>query len=370
MLYWWMRSWLPVAERIEDAAAADSRVFLTARIAFAAVTSFLAALVLGPAAIRWLRRQRVGERIDSASSRLNELHAGKKDTPTMGGLFLVAAIVASTALWADLENRYVQIGLFVAVSFAILGGADDWVKLRTRKRGLSARAKLIGQILLGVAAATMLYLVQRTSPRGTDLVCPTGPTIVTLGVLAIGWGAFVMVGSSNGVNLTDGLDGLAAGCLVFAGAAVAALAYLAGNRVMADYLSVPHFIGGGELAVLTSASVGACLGFLWFNGHPADVFMGDIGSLPLGALLSYVALAVKQELLLIVIGGVFVVETLSVIVQVSGYRLTGRRLLACSPLHHHFQFRGMPETKIVVRFWIVAALLAIAGLGSLKLRSL
>ena len=367
MLFWWLQRAAPLAGPAQEAAG-DSRVFLTARIALAALTSFVAAVALGPFAIRWLKHQKVGERIDSASSRLNELHASKKDTPTMGGVFVVAAIVASTLLWADLGNRYVQIGLFIAVTFGILGAADDWVKLRTRQRGLSARGKLIGQIILAAVASTGLYLIQRGLPLGAEVLLPFGTVTVPLGACVIAWGAFVMVGSSNGVNLTDGLDGLATGCLVFAGAAVAGLAYVAGNRVMSDYLGAPYFAGSGELAVLTSALVGASLGFLWFNSHPAEIFMGDAGSLPLGALLSYVALAVKQELLLVVIGGVFVAETLSVILQIGGYKLTGRRLLACSPLHHHFQFRGMPETKIVVRFWIVAALLAIAGLASLKVR--
>jgi phospho-N-acetylmuramoyl-pentapeptide-transferase len=367
MLYWWLQQWTP-----EPGATGtgDSRVFLTARIAFAALTSFIAALALGPLAIRWLKRQGIGERIDSASGRLNELHAAKRDTPTMGGVFIVTAIVLSSLLWADLTNSLVLCGLILGTALMLWGGVDDWVKLRTRTRGLTARQKLAGQIVMGVAAAIALRSLSPLlpTPLAGAIVSPFSDHALALGPLFVAWAAFVMVGSSNGVNLTDGLDGLAAGCLVFSGAALSALAYAAGNRVMSDYLHVPHVIGAGELAVMTSALVGACLGFLWFNGHPAQVFMGDAGSLPLGALLGYVALAIKQELLLALIGGVFVIETLSVILQIGIYRVTGRRILACSPLHHHFQFRGIPESRIVLRFWIVAALLAIAGLATLRLR--
>lgn len=368
MVVWLLDRFSPIAARLEQTTAGDSRIYLTARIALAALTSFLAAVLLGPFVIRWLRRQKLGERIDSASDRLNELHALKKDTPTMGGVFMAAAITTATLLWADLENSYVWMGLLLTLGFGALGSFDDWVKLTTRKRGLSARAKLAVQGLLAAVATACLYAAVEAHSSGAEIIWPIGNVSLSLGFLFIPWGVVVIVGSSNGVNLTDGLDGLAAGCLVFAGVALAGLAYVAGNHVLADYLAVPHRVGAGELAVLASALVGAALGFLWFNAHPAEVFMGDAGSLPLGALLGYLALAIKQEALLIVIGGVFVAETVSVILQVACFKLTGRRVLACSPLHHHFQFRGVPEAKIVVRFWIVAALLAIAGLASLKVR--
>lgn len=367
MLYWWLQRWTSETDAL---GAGDSRVFLTARIALAALTSFVAALVLGPAAIRWLQRQGIGEKIDSASGRLNELHATKRNTPTMGGVFIIAAIVLSSLLWCDLTNLPVLVGLMLGSALMVWGAMDDWIKLRTRSRGMSARKKLAGQVILCAAAAIANRSLSplSSSPLAESIVGPLGDLLIGLGPFFIAWAAFVMVGSSNGVNLTDGLDGLAAGCLVFAGAALSALAYSAGNRVISDYLHVPHVTGAGELAVMTSALVGACLGFLWFNGHPAQVFMGDAGSLPLGALIGYVALAIKQELLLIVIGGVFVIEVLSVILQIGIYRVTGRRILACSPLHHHFQFRGVPESRIVVRFWIIAALLAITGLATLRLR--
>jgi len=271
-------------------------------------------------------------------------------------------------MWGDLTVPYVQIGLFVAISFCSLGAADDWIKLSTARRGLTVRQKFIGQWALAVIAAGWLYFVQKDRPMGTDLYWPLGGFTVPLGAAFIGWGAFVLVGSSNGVNLTDGLDGLAGGCMIFSGAAFVGLSYLAGHRVLAEYLSIPFMPGSGELAILLGALVGAVLGFLWFNCHPAQVFMGDAGSLPLGALLGYAALVTRNEVLLVIIGGVFVVETLSVMAQVFWFRRTGQRLIACSPLHNHFLFRGHDEHKLVVRFWIMAALLALAALASLKIR--
>lgn len=354
-----------LAETIDARAAGDSRVFLTARTALAAVTSFIAAVALGPLVIRWLKAN-FRERIASASDRLNELHAHKGQTPTMGGLFIVAAIAAAVLLWGDLRSVYVQIALFVAVAFGMLGAADDWTKLRTTRRGLTARQKLGVQTVLALIAAGWLYLEQVSQPGGTDLVFPFGGAALPLGAGFVVWAVFVLVGSSNGVNLTDGLDGLASGCLIFAGSAFTALAYLAGHSRLAEYLGIPYIAGSGELAVVMGALVGAMLGFLWYNCHPAQVFMGDTGSLPLGALLGLAALVTRQELLLIIVGGVFVAETLSVLLQVGWFKLTGRRIIACSPLHNHFLFRGLHEHKIVVRFWIGSALLALIAVASLK----
>ncbi|MGH7127359.1 MAG: phospho-N-acetylmuramoyl-pentapeptide-transferase, partial [Planctomycetaceae bacterium] len=345
----------------------DSRGVLTARIALASVTSFLLALALGPLAIRWLKG-RFRERIDSASQQLNALHASKSDTPTMGGLFVVGAVALATLLWGDLGNRYVQLGLIAAVGFGSLGAVDDWIKLSTRRNGLSVRQKLAGQIALSLIIAALLYVEHRDTPQGLELLWPIGGGGVWLGAGFIAWGLVVLVGSSNAVNLTDGLDGLAGGCTVFAGSAFVALAYLAGHHDIAEYLSVPFMPGCGELAVVLAALVGAMLGFLWFNCHPAQVFMGDAGSLPVGALLALGALATRQEALLVIVGGVFVLETFSVILQVGWFRMTGRRLIACSPLHNHFLFRGQQEFKIVVRFWIGSALLAIIAVASLKIR--
>lgn len=367
MFPWLLQSLSPLAERMELHAAGDSRIYLTARIALAAVTSFLAAILLGPRAINWLKT-RCRERIDSASPTLNKLHAGKKDTPTMGGVFLMAAVVIASLLWADLSNDYVQLGILITLGFTLLGAWDDWIKLSTARRGLSVKQKLAVQTVLALVTAAALYGKQSLMPQGTDLVSPLGHWALPMGLWFIPWGALVIVSTSNGVNLTDGLDGLATGCSVFCGLAFVALAYLAGHHVLADYLSIPFMSGAGEIGVIVAALVGAMLGFLWFNCYPAQVFMGDAGSLPIGALLGMAALVTRQEVLLVIIGGVFVIETLSVIVQIGWYKLTGVRLIACSPLHNHFVIRGHHEIKVVTRFWIGSAVLAILGMVSLKIQ--
>jgi phospho-N-acetylmuramoyl-pentapeptide-transferase len=286
----------------------------------------------------------------------------------MGGLFILAAIVLNLLLFGDLENTSVHLALFLLLSFGTVGAIDDWIKLSTQRRGLSARCKLALQTVLAVAAGAWLYAAGPVHPAAQALLWPLGGGRLELGAAFIAWSALVIVGSSNGVNLTDGLDGLASGCLAFAGCAFAALAYIAGHQQLSGYLQTPFVPGAGELAVVLGAMVGAVLGFLWFNCHPAQVFMGDTGSLPLGALLALGALVTRQELLLIVVGGVFVVETLSVIVQVGCYKLLGRRVIACSPLHNHFVLQGHSEIKIVTRFWIGSALLAILGVASLQIR--
>lgn len=367
MLYWLLQHLAPLGEHVDLHATGDSRVYLTARAALASVTAFLAAILGGPAAIRWLKG-RFRERIDSASEKLNEIQKGKSATPTMGGLFLMGAVVLSTLLWCDLSNRYVQLGLFAAIAFGALGAYDDWIKLSTRRNGLSVRQKFLAQVVVAAAMGFVLYGEHLHKPYGLKLVWPIGNGTLALGVGFILWSTFVTVGTSNAVNLTDGLDGLATGCTIFAGSAFVALTYLAGHKVMAEYLSIPHVSGCGELSIVMGSLVGAMLGFLWFNCHPAQVFMGDTGSLPIGALLALAALATRQEVLLVIVGGVFVIETLSVILQVGWFKATGRRLIACSPLHNHFLFRGDHEIKIVVRFWIGSALLAIIGVASLKIR--
>jgi phospho-N-acetylmuramoyl-pentapeptide-transferase len=363
MLYWLFQQ----QHMFDRVAAGDSAVYLTARTALAAVTAFVLSWGFGPIAIAWLKA-RFRERIDSASARLNELHAAKNATPTMGGLFIVAAIVLSALLFGDLSSPFVQQAICLVVTCGSLGAVDDWIKIRTAKRGLTARQKFLGQMAIASGVAAWLYVVQWNKLYGVDLIVPFGGWALALGMWFIPWGTLVIVGSSNGVNLTDGLDGLAGGCLVFAGAAMCGLCYLAGHRVMAEYLSIPYIAGAGELCILFGTLVGAMLGFLWYNCYPAEVFMGDTGSLPAGALLGYGALIARQELLLLLIGGVFVIETLSVILQVGWFRWTGRRLIACSPLHNHYLFRGDHEIKIVVRFWIGSALLALLAVASLKIR--
>ncbi|RMG34460.1 MAG: phospho-N-acetylmuramoyl-pentapeptide-transferase [Planctomycetota bacterium] len=367
MLVWLLKTWEPLREYVGGISAGDSPILLTLRIALASVTSFLAALLLGPVAIGFLRR-RFPERVRSASSTLNALHEHKNDTPTMGGIFVVASVFVATIFWGNWENRFVLLSTCVVGSYGVLGVIDDAVKLRTERRGLSVRQKFLGQLAMALFWSVLLYFEQQRQPLGLALVWPVGNVVWPLGLLFIGWSVLLIVATANAVNLTDGMDGLAAGCTVTSAAAYTVLCYLAGHRVLAEYLAIPYIPGSGEMAVVLGALAGAMLGFLWFNAHPADVFLGDAGSLPIGAMLAVAALTIHQELLLPVIGGVFVAETLSVILQVASFRLTGRRIFACSPLHHHFLFRGLPETKIVVRFWIVSAVLAVAGLASLKVR--
>jgi phospho-N-acetylmuramoyl-pentapeptide-transferase len=366
MFLWFVQYFGPLLEQLESRTTGDSRVYLTARTAAASVSAFLLALVLGPVVIRLLKT-RFRERIHSDSERLNELQADKNETPTMGGVFVMAAVLFSSIVWADLSSGYVLVGIFVLVSLTGLGALDDWIKLTTARKGLTVTQKLSGQLFVAAIAVVLIWLEQKTQSQGTSLVWPLGNVAFSLGPWFIAWGILVLVGTSNAVNLTDGLDGLATGCTIFAGSAFVALTYLCGHRVMADYLMIPHIIGAGELTIILGALVGAMLGFLWFNCYPAQVFMGDAGSLPIGGLLAVSALVIRQEALLVIVGGIFVLETLSVILQVGWFRFTGRRLIRCSPLHNHFLFRGDHEIKIVTRFWIGSALLAIVGIASLKL---
>ena len=366
MLVWLLHRFSPLLEKMEVLSSGDSRVFLTARIALASVTSFVTAILLGPFAIRWLKG-RFRERIDSNSKRLNQLQAKKQSTPTMGGLFIVAAIILSSLIWGDLENRYLQLGILTAFTFGLLGAIDDCVKLKTSRNGITVLQKLGTQIVLSLLIGTLLYFKCQQQPGGPIFYWPFGNFSLYLGGGFILWAALVIVGTSNAVNLTDGLDGLASGCTIFTGASFVALTYLAGHIILAEYLSIPYIAGCGELGIAMGSMVGAVLGFLWFNCYPAQVFMGDTGALPIGALLALSALITHQEILLVIIGGVFVIETLSVIVQLGWHRLTGHRIIECSPLHNHYLICGHHEMKIVVRFWISSALLAILGITSLKI---
>ena len=367
MLIWLLDQFGPLLERLEFYSTGDSRVFLTARTALASLTAFLIAILLGPLAIRWLNN-RFREPIKSDSEKLNELQSAKQDTPTMGGLFVVGAILLAVLAWGDLSSRFVQLALFSATAFAALGAYDDWTKLTSKKNGLKAKQKLLAQILISSIVLPLLYLECREIEGATSLLSPIGSYSIQLGVGFIFWGILVLVGSSNAVNLTDGLDGLASGCLIMCGATFVALTYLAGHKVLAGYLSIPFIPGCGELAIVMGALVGAVMGFLWFNCYPAQVFMGDTGSLSLGSLIGLAALTARQEALLVIAGGIFVIETLSVIMQVGWYKISKKRLIACSPLHNHYLFKGQHEIKIVTRFWIAAALLAILALASLKIR--
>jgi phospho-N-acetylmuramoyl-pentapeptide-transferase len=339
---------------------------ITFRAALAAMVSFVLALALGPRVIAWLRA-RFREPIVSDSPHLAELHRHKHSTPTMGGLFVVAGLVAGLLVFGELANRYVQAALVAAIGLGTVGTIDDLAKLRSGKKGISPRAKLAGQVLVAAAVAVLIYRHQTALPGDFPLRVPMTGAAWPLGAWFIPLAVLVIVGSSNAVNLSDGLDGLAAGCLLFGAGAMGVLVYVAGHAELAEYLHVPGIAGVGELTVLAAAMIGGVLGFLWFNCHPAQVFLGDTGSLPLGGLLGLLAVACRQEMLLVVIGGVFVAEAASVIVQVGYYKWRRKRIFRCAPLHHHFQFQGWPESRIVVRFWIASALCALVGLATLKL---
>ncbi|MBU4400715.1 MAG: phospho-N-acetylmuramoyl-pentapeptide-transferase [Planctomycetes bacterium] len=339
---------------------------ITPRAALAAGVSFLAAVLLGPRWIAWLNG-RFREPIKSDSPDIARLHRGKQSTPTMGGLFVVAAMLVAVLLFGDLNNIYLWPTLFAVVGLTLVGIVDDTVKIRSEKKGISARWKLAAQLAVAAVSAVWLYHLQASVHDGLLLHVPLAGTPISLGWWFVPLAVLAIVGSSNAVNLADGLDGLAGGCLLAAAAAMTGLVYAAGHAEWAAYLGVPRIPQAGEMTVLAGAMIGGVLGFLWFNCHPAQVFLGNTGSLPLGGLLGVLAVIARQELLLVVIAGVFVVEALSVIVQVGYFKWRRRRLLRCAPLHHHFQLLGWAENKIVVRFWIAAALCALLGTASLKL---
>lgn len=334
------------------------------RAALAATASFVLALIYGARMIAWLRA-RYREPIKSASADVERLHQAKAATPTMGGLFIVAGLLGATVVFADLGNPYVLVAVLLTVALAALGACDDLVKLTTKAKGIRARTKLAAQCGIALVAGLLLHQLHSAVPQGLELSIGLGNAI-NLGWWFVPLAALVIVSTSNAVNLADGLDGLAAGCLLSATLAVAALAYASGHVGWAEHLGIRYVAGAGEMAVVGAGLVGALLGFLWFNCHPASVFMGDTGSLPLGGLLGLMALVARQEVLLVVVAGVFVAEAASVIVQVASYRLRKRRVFRCAPVHHHFQLLGWPEDKIVVRFWIAGALCAVAALAVLK----
>lgn len=342
--------------------------YITFRAAMAAMTAFLASLILGPAIINFLKQLKIGENIRKQdSAKLYELHSKKQDTPTMGGIMILAAIFIAVGLWADLTNKYIIIAGFVTLWLGLTGFLDDYLKhIRKCSRGLSACAKFTSQIILGLILGYILFFDPHHS---TTLDVPFLKDVtLKLGFFYIFFVVIVITGASNAVNLTDGLDGLAIGVTVMVALALAVLSYVSGNIKFSNYLFIPYIAGSGELTVFCSAILGAGLGFLWFNCYPASVFMGDVGSLSLGGALGAVALLIKKELLLVILGGIFVIEALSVIIQVLSFRLTRRRIFKIAPIHHHFQFLGWPESKVIVRFWILAGMLAVFTIITLKIR--
>jgi phospho-N-acetylmuramoyl-pentapeptide-transferase len=341
--------------------------YITFRGAMAIVTALLLSWFLGPAFIRALRRMSVGQNIREVGP---QAHLVKAGTPTMGGLLILFSVIVPTLLWTTLDNPYIWIVILVTLAFGLIGFLDDYLKVKNRRNlGLNARAKLILQILAAAAMGIALLVLPKEYGFDSTLTFPfIKRLLLHLGPLYIPFVVVVLVGASNAVNLTDGLDGLAIGCTIVAAATYAVFTYVAGNRVIAGYLQVSYVPGVGEVAVFCSALVGASLGFLWFNSHPAEVFMGDVGSLSLGAAIGSVAVLAKQEILLAVVGGVFVLEALSVIIQVASFKLRGKRVFRMAPLHHHFELSGWAEPKVIVRFWILSILFALLSLSTLKLR--
>lgn len=340
--------------------------YITTRAIFAALTAFVLAIFLGPDVIAYLRRYKVGQMVRDDGP---QTHLVKAGTPTMGGVLIIGAILVSALLWADLANRYIWTVLFVMLGFAAVGFVDDYRKLVLKNtKGLPARWKYLWQSVFGLGVALYLYFTSSSSGELTLLI-----PFIKHANLYLGWGFIILtylvvVGSSNAVNLTDGLDGLAILPIVLVAAALGVFAYLTGNIKNAEYLLIPYIPGVGEITIICSSIVGAGLGFLWFNAYPAEVFMGDVGSLSLGAILGIIAVVVRQELVLFLMGGLFVAETVSVIMQVGYFKMTGKRIFRMAPLHHHFELKGWPESKVIVRFWIVTVILVLCGLSTLKLR--
>ncbi|MEK6742382.1 MAG: phospho-N-acetylmuramoyl-pentapeptide-transferase [Nitrospirota bacterium] len=340
--------------------------YLTFRTAGAVITALLVSFLLGPWIIRRLRALKVGQQVRDDGP---QTHLTKQGTPTMGGLLIVAAITLSVLLWSDLTNRYVWVVLFATLAFGGIGLWDDYLKVvKKRSTGLRAVEKFGLQIAASLVIGLFLHFFSG-DPEAARLSVPfMKRLIIDLGWFAIPFTVVVIVGSSNAVNLTDGLDGLAAGLVGIAATANAVIVYVSGNRILADYLKIPYIPGSGELVIVCGALLGASLGFLWYNAHPAEVFMGDVGSLSLGGALGTLAVVTKHELILVVTGGIFVAEAVSVMLQVASYKLTGKRIFKMAPIHHHFEQIGWPESKVIIRFWIVGIILALVSLSSLKLR--
>lgn len=340
--------------------------YLTLRGILGVITALLIALWVGPKMIKKLSHYQIGQSVRDDGPKS---HLSKAGTPTMGGALIIVAVVVSTLLWGDLANRYLWITLFVTLSFGMIGWVDDYRKVvEKNSKGLTAKEKYFWQSVCGLLAAVLLY-ASASLPQETNLIVPVFKDIVIeLGPFFILLTYLVIVGTSNAVNLTDGLDGLAIMPTVLVAGALGIFAYASGNSVFANYLHIPYLPGTGELIVFCGALLGAGLGFLWFNTYPAQVFMGDVGALALGAALGVVAVIVRQEIVLFIMGGVFVMETVSVILQVASFKLTGRRIFRMAPLHHHFELKGWPEPRVIVRFWIITVILVLIGLATLKVR--
>ena len=343
--------------------------YITFRAAMAGVSAFLLCIIFGPWLIKKLTGLKIGETIieKGLCPELHDLHRQKRGTPTMGGLLILFSTVASTLLWARLDNKYVLLVLFSVLWLGIIGFLDDYMKFITRRsKGITVSTKLVGQIILAAVVGIFAFYDPQIGQR-LDLPF-FKDLIVNLGLLYIIFVILVIVGSSNAVNLTDGLDGLAVGCISMVAVTYSIFSYVTGHLKFSSYLQINYVPGSGELAIFCASIMGAALGFLWFNTYPAEIFMGDTGSLALGGAIGVVAVLIKKELLLLLAGGIFVAECVSVILQVASFKLRKKRIFLCSPLHHHFQLRGLSEAKVTTRFWIIAIILALLSLATLKIR--
>jgi len=353
----------------------EFRVFkyITVRTLAGAATSFILCVLLGPWVIRTLRKFKIQQYVRKEEAPpLHALHGIKEGTPTMGGILIIGSVTISTLLWANPANVFILLTLLTFIFMGMVGFIDDFAKLKGKSsKGLSARAKSRLQILWGVLMGVALLLIPETREQARQLMVPfcKGPMIQDMGVFfSIVFVTIIIVGASNAVNLTDGLDGLAIGCSSSVAIAYLVMAYVAGHKTFAEYLFLTHIPGSGELAVFCGCLLGGGLGFLWYNCHPAQFFMGDTGSLALGGAIAMVAILIKQELTLVIVGGVFVMEAVSVILQVASFKLRGKRIFACAPIHHHFEIRKWSETQVTIRFWILSILCALIGLATLKIR--
>ena len=340
--------------------------YITMRTIMSVLTALLISFLIGPAMIRWLTRLKVGQSIRQDGP---QTHLVKSGTPTMGGTLIIFSVAIAVVLWGDLTNHYLLVVTLSMLGFGVIGFVDDYKKVVYKDpNGMRARTKYLWQSIIGFATAYALFSLA-TVPAETQLLIPyMKDTVIELGAWTILLSYFVIVGTSNAVNLTDGLDGLAIMPTVMISGALGLFAYLSGHVYFSDYLNIPYIPGVGEMTILAGALAGAGLGFLWFNAHPAQVFMGDVGSLAIGAALGGMAIAVKQELVLFIMGGIFVAETISVILQVGSYKLRGKRIFLMAPLHHHFEQKGWHESQVIVRFWVITIILVLIGLASLKLR--
>ncbi|MBL7198031.1 MAG: phospho-N-acetylmuramoyl-pentapeptide-transferase [Candidatus Omnitrophica bacterium] len=342
--------------------------YITFRAAMAALTTFFISILLGKYITNFLKKLKIQENIRKEGfPKLYDIQHYKQGTPTMGGLFIVLSVLFSTIIWANLLNKYVILTLFTFFSLAIIGFIDDYIKLNNKHpKGLSISTKFLGQLIIGLTLGIILYLDKDIS---RNIYFPFFKNlIINFGIFYIPFVILVVCGSSNAVNFTDGLDGLAVGCTIMTALTFSILSYVVGHAKFSQYLLIPFIPQAGELTIFCAALVGACMGFLWFNCFPASVFMGDVGSLSIGGAIGIVAILIKKEILLVIVGGIFVIEALSVIIQIISFRIWKKRIFKMAPLHHHFQMLGIPESKIIVRFWIISAILAVATLMTLKIR--